>query len=65
MITAKLKCRVFSRSGVQTKDVEIQVDRDTIRKASTDSGRKELNGWAKNFFPSSEKVEIQSLFEKK
>jgi hypothetical protein len=61
MNKVKITCSVKSNGMVRTETFEAQVDNATLSKASGMSSRKELNPWAKNFFPTAEWVELLSI----
>jgi hypothetical protein len=49
---------------VKTEVFETKVDDITLSKAAGSNSRKELNPWAKNFFPTAEWVEVISIRRK-
>jgi hypothetical protein len=61
MKTVEVTCNVKTNGTVRVQKFETQVDDATLAKASFMSSRKELNPWAKNFFPAAEWVEVSSM----
>jgi hypothetical protein len=61
MNKVEVTCSVKTNGIVRVEKFETQVDNATLSKASGMSSRKELNPWAKNFFPASEWVEVNSM----
>ena len=61
MNKVEVTCSVKTNGIVRVEKFETQVDNATLAKASGMSSRKELNPWAKNFFPAAEWVEVSSM----
>ncbi len=61
MNRVEVTCSVETNGIVRVEKFETQVDNATLGKASSQSGRKELNPWAKIFFPAAERVEVSSM----
>jgi hypothetical protein len=61
MNKVEVTCSVKTNRIVRVEKFETQVDNATLLKASGMSSRKELNPWAKNFFPAAEWVEVLSM----
>lgn len=57
MFKVKVKFRVTAGS-VKTEEMETTVDESTYYKAQGSSSRKELDSWAKNFFPAAKSAEV-------
>lgn len=52
------------QGSTETKRVETEVDESTYLKAGSDNGRKELESWAKNFFPTAVAVKVAHMYKK-
>lgn len=61
MIQAIATVDVYTHSGFERQKVEVTVDDSTLRLASTESGRRQLDPWAKNLFPAAEKVRVYGV----
>ena len=64
MIKAEVRFRVTTKVGgrsVSTETIIMQVDLRTYRASQNNHDRKELSGWAKQFFPSALEVEVQMM----
>lgn len=57
MFKVKVRFRVTGKS-VRTEEMETTVDDSTYYKSQGSNSRKELDSWAKNFFPTAEKAEV-------
>ena len=63
---AMIKARVcvgvqISSAHVRDESFETMMDDSSFFSASSESGRRKLDSWAKTFFPSSEKVTVYSV----
>jgi hypothetical protein len=62
MYDVKVKVSVEYRQGMsRTEEFETKMDYSNIQSATTDSGRKQMGPWAKQFFPTAHKVEVMSI----
>ncbi len=61
MHKVKVTCSVKINGNVWNKSFETTVDNATIAKASGSKSKKELNPWAKTFFPAADSVELLSI----
>jgi len=57
-------CYVYKNGSYRTEKFETMVDNDVISKSQGSNTKKELNPWAKTFFPASDKVEVISVKKK-
>lgn len=61
MYRVLVKVNVEYRQGMnRTEEFETQMDYSSIQAVSTDSGRRQMGSWAKQFFPTAYKVEVIS-----
>ncbi|OFY38421.1 MAG: hypothetical protein A2309_14230 [Bacteroidetes bacterium RIFOXYB2_FULL_35_7] len=64
MFDVIVTCNVHKNGGYRTEKFETKVDNDVILKAQGSNSKKELDPWAKTFFPASDKVEVMSVRKK-
>lgn len=63
MVKVKVKFSVRTNGVVRQEEMETQVDRVTLSKAKGDIGRKQLEGWAKMFFPTADWAKVTEMRE--
>lgn len=61
MHKVEVHCKIKLNGTVRDERFEARVDITTLQKASFEDKRKELNPWAKLFFPEAEWVEITQM----
>jgi hypothetical protein len=59
-----VECHVYKETSMGKEKFETKVDDATLTKASGSSSRRELDPWAKTFFPTAKKVEVLSIRKK-
>lgn len=58
MIKITMLVEVNNGSSVRSEEIETMIDEASFEKFSYEDGRRELDSWAKNFFPGAESVRI-------
>lgn len=58
MIKIKMLVDVNNGGSVRNEELETMIDETSFEKFSYEDGRRELDSWAKNFFPGAESIRI-------